>query len=184
MVSRLGVPGNAGLSDAPVTGILLDNVSITTSKGVDVGASCSECTAKAINPPAGRPADPCQKEPAPPPAPQPACKMLSKLGCFNVSDCISCSKGPVLPLFEPKTHDKTTIEVCAAACSAVHRPVAGIEGGNHCYCGALADLSGADAKRRSRPADQCEATACRGSGGSKEKCGGEGILLAYSFACA
>ena len=132
-----------GLSDSPIYNIILDNVSITTSKGVDKDPSCSNCNATAINQPAGASANPCTATPAPPPGPPPPppgdCKLLKLLGCYNDQ-----KRGSILPVFEPSTHDKTTHEVCAEACfRSRSRPgnhsVAGIDGGNHC-CESLSSL--------------------------------------------
>ena len=89
-----------GLSDAPVKGILLDNVSIKTKSGVDKSPSCSDCTVKAINPPAGASADACARSPSPPsppspPGPQPHCNVTRVLGCFD-----DTQRGSILPLFQ------------------------------------------------------------------------------------
>ena len=62
--------------------------------------------------------------------------------------------------------------------------VAGIDGGNHCYCGTPAALASAAALKAKRPLAECQAMACRGDpNGEKANCGGENRLIAYTFAC-
>jgi hypothetical protein len=170
-----------GLSDAPIYGILLDNVSVRDRGGVDRGPTCSDCTVRAINVPAGASADPCEKGPPPPPPPEPRCNLTEVLGCFD-----DTARGSILPDFQPQTHDRTTVKVCAAACAgtkAKRDAVAGIDGGNHCYCGAAGDLAKAAAKAKARPAAECQAMACRGDARITRDCGGQNRLIAYAFAC-
>ena len=42
---------------------------------------------------------------------------------------------------QAQLHDEVTLEACASACDGLHLPVAGIDGGNHCFCGSAADLA-------------------------------------------
>ena len=110
------------------------------------------------------------------PKPKPKCNLTKVLGCYNDTD-----RGSILPDFQPQTHDLTTIDVCAQACSKAAKSVAGIDGGNHCYCGSTSDLS--KAKTQSKPVSQCQTMPCRGDRRIKSNCGGENRLIAYSFAC-
>ena len=119
--------------------------------------------------------------PAPAGSSEGACRFSRALGCFNDTDCPSCSAGPVLPVHQPQLHDKVTLPACASACHALSYAVAGVDGGNHCFCGNASDLSSAGAKARARPAGECQTSACHAD--PSEKCGGAGRLLAYSFVC-
>ena len=80
-------------------GILLDNVTIRTGRGVDSGATCSDCTAAAINPPPGVPSNTCASRPRPPPAPPapaPHCSIVKILGKppFASISCVSIWSAP------------------------------------------------------------------------------------------
>ena len=82
---------------------------------------------------------------------------------------------------QPHLHDKVTLPACASACHGLSYAVAGIDGGNHCWCGNASDLSSAGAKARARPAGECQVSSCHAD--PSEKCGGAGRLLAYGFVC-
>ena len=94
----------------------------------------------------------------------------------------------------PEIRPKRCSQVCAEACFVFHKSagyataqtdtVAGIDGGNHCYCGAPADLHTASVQAKSVPLAECQTTPCRGPGGSRTNCGGQDRLIAYSFECA
>jgi hypothetical protein len=73
----------------------------------------------------------------------------------------------------------STQENCASACFDAKRTVAGIDGGNHCWCGGPL-AAGAGALKR--PASECEVSACHGN--HAEKCGGTNRLKVYSFHCS
>lgn len=108
------------------------------------------------------------------------CRLSHALGCYNDTDCQSCSTGPVvLPVYQPQLHNKVTQSVCASACHALNFTVAGIDGGNHCFCGNPSDLASAIAKARTRPATECQASPCHAD--PSQKCGGDGRMLAFSF---
>ena len=65
---------------------------------------------------------------------------------------------------------------------AASKHVAGIDGGNHCYCGAPADLT--KAKAKAKPLAECQTMSCRGDRREKKtNCGGEDRMIAYTFAC-
>jgi len=162
---------------APIYNILLDNVSVKDKRGVDKGPSCSDCSVHAINMPAGASADPCKKGPPPPPKSSPKCNLTKALGCYD-----DTARGSILPDFQPQTHDRRPIAVCAEACAKVSKHVAGIDGGNHCYCGAASDLTNATSK--AKPLAECQTMACRGDPRIKADCGGENRLIAYTFVCA
>ena len=119
----------------------------------------------------------------PPPLPPAHCTVqaASEMGCFN-----DTARGSVLPVPEPATHDKTTLQVCAAACFAdrrqgVFNTLAGIDAGNHCYCGTAADLATAAAQASIRPLAECQASPCHAD--KDQRCGGIGRLLVYNFSC-
>jgi hypothetical protein len=109
-------------------------------------------------------------------------------------DCFDdTARGSLLPDFQPQTHGRTTVAVCAEACAEAaarrHKGgakdvVAGIDGGNHCYCGAPGNLTTAAAAAKRRPLAECQTMACRGDERIKKNCGGENRLIAYSDACA
>merc|ERR1711972_701343 len=71
--------------------------------------------------------------------PHPAlCVATTTLGCFNdtglpVPHGAPC--GSLFPQYQPQVHDRVTIEDCAKACWAVKATAAGIDAGNHCFCG-------------------------------------------------
>lgn len=76
-------------------------------------------------------------------------------------------------------HDKTTLELCAAACFEAKLAVAGIDAGNHCYCGAAGSLD--HSASLVRPIAECEADPCYAD--KSEKCGGKGRMLTFPFNC-
>eukprot|EP01049_Picozoa_sp_SAG25_P008245 SAG25_NODE_728_length_5697_cov_2.400322_1_plen_427_part_00 len=122
--------------------------------------------------------------PGPPTPVQPAHCMVeaaSEMKCFN-----DTARGSVLPVPEPATHDKVTLQVCAAACFAdrhqgVFNDLAGIDAGNHCYCGTAADLATTVAQASRRPLAECQASPCHAD--KDQKCGGIDRLLVYNFSC-
>ena len=81
--------------------------------------------------------------------------------------------------FQTQVHDHTTLELCAAACSEAALPVVGVDGGNHCFCGARGSL--ADHAALLRPLAECQATRCYSN--KAEKCGGPGRMLSYNYTC-
>ena len=103
----------------------------------------------------------------------------------------------VLPIYQAQLHDRVTVQACAEACDslqhtaadadadtttpAVHGEavrLAGIDAGNHCFCGDL--LPGAGDLLR--PAGECETTPCHANA-TETGCGGVGRMAVYSFAC-
>ena len=119
--------------------------------------------------------------PLPPPPPAHCTIQASSQRCYN-----DTARGSVLPVSEPATHDRTTLEICAAACfedrrQGVFNTLAGIDGGNHCWCGTEADAGSAAAKAKARPLAECQASPCHADKG--QKCGGVDRLLVYSFVC-
>jgi len=112
--------------------------------------------------------------PPPPPAPGPkhACTLTAQLGCFDATKA-----GSVLPAAQPQVHDIVTQGNCASACFDANLSIAGIDAGNHCWCGKSLVAGGA----LKRPAAECQASTCHGN--HTEKCGGTDRLMAYSFAC-
>eukprot|EP01047_Picozoa_sp_COSAG01_P035551 COSAG01_NODE_2737_length_7163_cov_3.140572_6_plen_122_part_00 len=104
------------------------------------------------------------------------CNIGDVLGCYN--DTV---RGLVLPHFQPQTHDKTTHEVCAEACSKINSTVTGIDGGNHCYCGTAHDLASKVASKVAL--EECSTMACRGDRRETTNCGGENRLIAFKFHC-
>ena len=109
------------------------------------------------------------------------CGVAALLGCYDVANCPTggCAD-PLLPRYQPQLHDKVTLGNCAEACWGLRLAVAGIGGGNHCFCGSAGDL--AAARSHTRPAAECQATPCHAA--PAEKCGGAGRLLAYNFSCS
>ena len=112
-----------------------------------------------------------------------ACGVRVLLGCFNDTGCPGggCAH-PILPRYQSQLHDKVTLEACASACNNLHLTVGGIDAGNHCFCGSIADLAAASARNHSRPLSECQVTPCHAA--AAEKCGGTGRLLAFNFSCS
>ena len=112
-----------------------------------------------------------------------ACDVGALLGCFNDTGCHEggCAH-PMLPWYQAQLHDKVTLEACASACSELHLIVGGIDAGNHCSCGSIADLATASARSQSRPLSECQVIPCHAA--PAEKCGGTGRLLAFNFSCS
>merc|ERR1712093_327836 len=68
----------------------------------------------------------------------PVCSFESTLGCFNDTGLPVPSGAPCgsfLPQYQPQVHDRVTLEACAAACWLANLTAAGIDAGNHCFCG-------------------------------------------------
>jgi hypothetical protein len=40
-----------------------------------------------------------------------------------------------MPTYVPALHDRVTLENCAAACQNLKLGLAGVDSGNHCWCG-------------------------------------------------
>ena len=98
---------------------------------------------------------------------------------------------PVLSTAVPSLHDRVTLEACASACHDSKLPVAGIDAGNHCFCGTDAELQAAAAQHRKVDVAQCRPSnctmtygdGCACTGNPSEHCGAPGRLLAYSYNC-
>ena len=108
------------------------------------------------------------------------CKRAALVGCYNDT---AWSKTPcrVLPLYQPQLHDKVTFEACASVCFGLNmnsRYQAGIDAGNHCFCGNL--MPGAVALRR--PASECGASTCHADP-TETNCGGLGRMVVYNYTC-
>ena len=118
--------------------------------------------------------------PNPPPPPPPAkhhCTVQTKnQQCYD-----DTASGSLLPVPEPSTHDKVTLQVCASACFDGKHGLAGIDGGNHCWCGSESDLRSAAARAKNKPLAECEVTPCHAD--KDQKCGGTDRLLVYAFTC-
>ena len=65
------------------------------------------------------------------------------------------------------------------ACHELRLGVAGIDGGNHCFCGSVVNLEAA--ARSTRPIAECQTSNC--SGDRTERCGASGRLFAFNFTC-
>jgi hypothetical protein len=139
------------------------------SKGV-VSLDCASFTAKfGFRAPPPRPPPP----PPPPPSPSHRCTKVKDVGCYDDSTFLA------LPNHQPQVHDKVTFDTCASACSTFGSSLAGIDAGNHCYCG-KAVAAGASAY--SRPMPECQTTPCHANPNEKG-CGGVHRMLVYSFEC-
>ena len=138
------------------------------------GSSSPPVPACPIGPNVSAPAPPGPPRPAPPtPRPAHACAVTKRLGCFD-----DTKAGSVLPTPQPRLHDIVTLENCASACFGAKLAIAGIDGGNHCWCGS--SLTGATAQKR--PDAECAKSACHGNR-SETGCGAAGRLMAYAFSC-
>ena len=77
----------------------------------------------------------------PPPPPSRVCTRSKVVGCFNDT----AGAGMVLTGPEQyQLHDHVTLGNCASACAGIKLAVAGIDGGNHCRCGSVANLASAE----------------------------------------
>ena len=146
-----------------------------------VGAVTPALPACLIGPP-GQPGPSPLPPPPPPPAPTPppqACHRIRTVGCFNDTDGRGGNTGmsPWLPRYIAAVHDRVTLENCAAACAGLRLRLAGIDAGNHCWCGA----SVATATARVRPQPECGALHCHGN--PAELCGGGNRMLVYQYSC-
>jgi len=101
----------------------------------------------------------------------------SEMRCFD--DTV---RGSLLPTAEPSTHDRNTLEVCASACFGQKYALAGIDEGNHCYCGGEADLDSTAARAKKQPLAECQVTPCKAD--PSQKCGGVNRLLVYQYNCS
>jgi hypothetical protein len=122
--------------------------------------------------------------PPPPPGQCAAIQIHHTEGCFNYSSWKQGSVGPVLPNYQPSVDDaKLTLESCGAACYETNpTSLAGVVGGDRCFCGTAADLATATAKALSAPKGTCETMACKGNV-DEQVCGGAGMLLVYAYSC-
>jgi hypothetical protein len=134
------------------------------------------------------PPPPAPPPPPPPPPPTPGHCTTVKIhhteGCFNYSSWKQGSVGPVLPNYQPSVDNaKLTLESCGAACYKTNpSSLAGVVGGDRCFCGTAADLATAAAKALAAPKDTCETMACKGNA-NERVCGGSGMLLVYAYSC-
>lgn len=111
----------------------------------------------------------------PPPPPLGHCTKAKNVGCYNDSSFLA------LPNHQPQLHDKVSFESCASTCSSLYgsTSLAGIDAGNHCYCGkALA----AGASSYSRPMPECQTSSCHADP-TEKGCGGLHRMLVYSIEC-
>ena len=115
------------------------------------------------------------------------CKKAALVGCYNDTAWSDRRSGlvlgpyRVLPLYQPQLHDKVTFEACASVCAGLNGRMshpAGIDAGNHCFCGNL--LPGAAALRR--PASECGTSACHADP-TERNCGGLGRMVVYNYTC-
>ena len=59
--------------------------------------------------------------------------------------------------------------------------LAGIDAGNHCFCGTESDIASVAVRAKIRPLAECEVSPCHAD--KQQKCGGVDRLLVYSFVC-
>ena len=119
--------------------------------------------------------------PPPPPAPPAICSVVAgSQGCYN-----DTATATLLPRNAGgEYHDRLTLENCGGECwdgGKSNDSIAGIDAGNHCLCGPTGSLGTPEAAARKRPATECQAANCTGD--DKERCGGTGRLLTYTFHC-
>jgi hypothetical protein len=134
-----------------------------------------------------------------------ACKRAAVQGCYNDTEWTT-TPYRIIPYYQPQLHDKVTYERCASACFGLQqassnavgvgppplgvagvtpatkggdgRYAAGIDGGNHCFCGKL--LAGAAVWIR--PATECQTVPCHADP-SETQCGGVGRMVVYNYTC-
>lgn len=113
-----------------------------------------------------------------PPRPSPPphrCTKTKTFGCYNDTTFLA------LPNYQPQIHDKVTFESCASACgdSLGSTALAGIDAGNHCYCG---KVLAAGATAYSRPMMECQTSSCHADP-TEKGCGGVHRMLVYGIEC-
>ena len=156
-----------GSDPVPIHNITLDNVTVKHFSGA------GSCTYAQVNTHNIHPVLP--RGPGCGGPPPPNCT-ISTTG----QACYDDSQNEGLGLaFQQAVHDHTTLELCADACFENHMPVAGIDRGNHCFCGAAGSLD--KAKALLRPLPECQTSPCYAN--KEEKCGGKGRMLTFSFTC-
>lgn len=160
---------------------------VTMDKGVGPEAACDGIECRCIDSPSCPSCCSGAHPPSPspsPPSPKPGCIVASRIGCFDNS------KGPaVLTVEKLDYHDDVTLENCAGLCAASSMPLAGIDGGNHCWCGPDGAASTAAAAAHAAPMGQCIVASCPGkygdhcscTGNTSERCGAVGRLLVYNY---
>ena len=155
----------------PIKGITIENVVVDSPAGGVGVCRWADVTALGDN----RPAFPaCDNSPPPPPPPPPhACTEKTVHGCYNDSGTV------VLPVYQPQLHDKVTFQACASACYGIQNTLAGIDGGNHCFCG---NSLAPGAAGRSRPMSECAENACHANSAEKD-CGGHDRMVVFDFDC-
>ena len=160
----------ARIVQVPMHGITLENITVDSYSGVG-DCRWADVTATNLEPPFPK----CANTPPPPPPPPPhTCVQTKVVGCYNDTD----TTAPVLPEYQPQLHDKVTIEACASACFGLKQTLAGIDAGNHCYCGnQVGGVVGG-----SRPLHECYGDPCHANSTEKQ-CGGEHRMLVYTFSC-
>lgn len=151
----------------PINGITIENVTVDSWTG---RSTCRWANVAASH---NSPSFPkCMNTPPPPPPPPPhACSKATVEGCYNDT------AGDLMPSYQPQLHDHVTFEACASACFSATMTLAGIDAGNHCFCG-----NATPASARARPVSECETMACHGDP-SEKGCGGEHRLMVYNFTC-
>ena len=185
-----------GLPEQHVLNMTLRNVTVTGYKSPFLKCDFVDGTCEAGTnpcPPCFAGAHPPPLPPPPPPPPLKQCELAKVQGCYNDS----ASK--VLSFSTTAVHDHVTQGNCAAVCNQQSLPIAGIDQGNHCQCGTLAELTAA--KGRLLPAEACDTGAwpCTGvccgqaapkgcalgkcTGKPSEHCGGKGAVVAYTYRC-
>ena len=154
----------------PIKGITIENVKVDSPSGGTGVCKWADVTAVGRNSP---PFPVCVN------AAPATCTKKKVHGCYN--DTRGGGDGSViLPTYQPQVHDLVTFEACASACFGINNTLAGIDEGNHCYCGNAVPPAAAAA--RSRPMAECSANACHANSAEKE-CGGPDRMVVYDFVC-
>lgn len=178
-----------GLPEQKMLNVTFKNITMGAGVGGEAACDAIECRCidSASCPSCCTGVHPPSPSPPPPPVPpaKPGCVVSSRVGCYNNSD------GPtVLKIEKLEYHDRVTLENCAGLCAASGMPLAGVDGGNHCWCGPEgAAPSSPAATKHAVPMDQCVLASCPGkygdhcscTGNPTERCGAVGRLLVYNY---
>ena len=171
-------PGSIDCRKGNPCSVNLEDVNLTTAQAWTCGNADITTTGSIVPAipecPHGPNDTPPPRPPPSPPLPPHQCAKAKNLGCYNDTNFLA------LPSYQPQVHDKVTFESCASACFRFGATaLAGIDAGNHCYCG-RAVAAGAGAY--SRPMSECETSSCHADP-SEKGCGGAHRMLVYSIKC-
>ena len=170
-------PGSIDCRKGNPCELSFENVQLKTTRPWTCGNALITSTGTVVPAIPTCPSGPNDNAPPRPPPPHPPphhCTKAKDVGCYNDSTFLA------LPHYQPQVHDKVTFESCAFACSSFgSEALAGIDAGNHCYCGKVV---AAGASAYSRPMTECQTSSCHADP-TEKGCGGVHRMLVYAIEC-